>query len=97
MVPLQGREEKLFAIIEALKDIAKVRKVSVSQCALNWLVSKAWVSSVIIGARTMEQLKDNLKTINWALNEDELAKLDEVSSFDLGYPYKMIELFQRGR
>ncbi len=97
VVPLQGREERLFAIIDSVTEIAKARKVSVSQVSLNWLVSKLWVSSVIIGARTMTQLRDNLKTVSWALTEEEVAKLDEASAFDLGYPYSMIELFQRGR
>lgn len=97
VVPLHGREEKLFAIVDALQEIAKSRRASPSQVALNWLLSKPWVSSVIIGARTMAQLKDNLKCTNWKLSQEEVAKLDEVSSFDLGYPYRMIELFQRNR
>ena len=97
VVPLHGREEKLFAIVDTIIEIAKAHHATPSEVALNWLLAKPWVSSVIIGARTMKQLKDNLRCARWKLAEEDVARLDEVSAFDVGYPYKMIELFQRNR
>ncbi len=95
VVPLN--EQKLFMIMDVVLDIAKKREISASQVALNWLLKKPAVSSVIIGARTLKQLTDNLKCVSWELEDDEISRLEQVSSFELGYPYKMIELFQRNR
>jgi aryl-alcohol dehydrogenase-like predicted oxidoreductase len=95
VVPLD--ENALFATVDALAEIAKTRDVTPSQVALNWLLSKPVVASVIIGARTMEQLEDNLMAAEWTLGGDEQDALDKVSDFDQGYPYTMIAAFQRNR
>jgi aryl-alcohol dehydrogenase-like predicted oxidoreductase len=82
-------EEKGYDIVEELDKIAKAHKATVAQAALNYLLAKEGVSSVIIGARTPGQLEDNLKTTNWELTAEEVARLDEISQPIPTYPYWM--------
>ncbi len=79
--------EKLYDIIDVLVAIAEERSVSAAQVALAWLLSRDTVSSVVIGARTNEQLKDNLLAANIKLSEQELSMLEKVSRPPLLYPY----------
>jgi aryl-alcohol dehydrogenase-like predicted oxidoreductase len=79
--------ERGFEVVAVAAEIASARGVSVAQVALNWLVRKPWVSSVIIGARREEQLRDNLAAASWTLSDEELARLDEVSEPPVPYPY----------
>ena len=79
-------KDKGYDIVEVLSAIASDHKVSVAQIALAWVLANKTVTSVIIGARKMEQLEDNLGTVDVALSADELAKLDEVSRLPLPYP-----------
>ena len=74
-----------------MREIATAKRVSVSLVALAWLLSKPYVTSVIIGAKTMEQLDDNLGATEVTLDESELAKLNEVSALAPEYPAWMIE------
>jgi aryl-alcohol dehydrogenase-like predicted oxidoreductase len=76
-----------WATIDVLREIAREREVSVAQVSINWLLGKPGVSSVIVGARTPEQLKDNLSTASWELTESEMERLDGVSQRPLPYPY----------
>ena len=82
-------EEKGFDIVEELDKIAKAHKATVAQAALNYLLAKEGVSSVIIGARTPEQLADNLKTTGWEMSAKEVSRLDEMSKPLPIYPYWM--------
>ncbi len=86
---LQVDEEKGFDIVEELDKIAKAHKATVAQAALNYLLAKEGVSSVIIGARTPEQLADNLKTTDWEMSAEEVERLDEISQPVPVYPYWM--------
>jgi len=86
---LQLDEEKGFDIVEELDRIAKVHNATVAQAALNYLLAKEGVSSVIIGARTPEQLADNLKTTDWEMSVEEVSRLDEMSQPVPVYPYWM--------
>lgn len=79
-------EEKGYDVVEVLCEIAGGRGVSPAQVALNWVRSKPWVTSVIIGARTMDQLADNLNAATWDLPPAEVQRLDEVSAPSLPYP-----------
>jgi aryl-alcohol dehydrogenase-like predicted oxidoreductase len=63
--------------------------------ALAWLLAKPAVTSVIFGARSIEQLDDNLKAAELALSADDVQKLDDASAFDVGYPYKFIANIQK--
>ncbi|MEM6931426.1 MAG: aldo/keto reductase, partial [Myxococcota bacterium] len=77
-------------VVEALVEVADAVERSPSQVALAWLLSKPEVSSVIIGARTTEQLDDNIGATGLTLNDAHLAKLDEASAIPMGYPYDFI-------
>ena len=82
-------KERGFDIVDALQPIAEAHGVSVAQVALAWLLGKDAVTSVIIGARRMDQLEDNLASVDLQLTADEMAALDEVSRLPVAYPYWM--------
>jgi aryl-alcohol dehydrogenase-like predicted oxidoreductase len=79
--------DKLYDIVDALVEIAEGRGVSAAQVALAWLLGRPSVASVIIGARTDEQLADNLGAAELGLSEEERRRLDEVSAPPLIYPF----------
>ncbi len=85
--PPVSNEEQLFDTIEVLVEIATAKGVSAAQIALSWLLGRSAVSSVIIGARTDEQLKDNLGAVDVSLTIEERQRLDKVSAPPLLYPY----------
>ncbi len=77
-------------VVGVLGEIARGRAGrTASQVALNWIARKAGVSSIIIGARTAEQLKDNLAASSWSLGEAEIVALDQASAVPTPYPYNM--------
>jgi aryl-alcohol dehydrogenase-like predicted oxidoreductase len=84
--PVRTRE-KLYDTVEVLVDIAGAHGASPAQVALAWLLGRPAVTSVIIGARTDEQLLDNLGGASLQLSRDERAALDKVSAPELIYPY----------
>lgn len=94
---LQFDEENGFDIVDELEKIAKNHKATIAQAALNYLLRKRGVSSVIIGARTKEQLIDNLKTTDWEMTTEEVAKLDELSAPTKVYPYWMLQRLVQDR
>ncbi len=79
--------DRLFATIDVLREIASGRGVSGAQVALAWLLTRSTVTSVIVGARTDEQLADNLAAASLELTADEVAALEQVSRQPLQYPY----------
>ncbi|MFN8670912.1 MAG: aldo/keto reductase [Candidatus Sericytochromatia bacterium] len=90
-------KEKSFDCIDVLKEIAKNRNVSVAQIALAWCVAQKRITSVIIGAKSQEQLLDNIKSVEIKLTSEELAKLDEVSKLNQEYPGWMLDFQSRER
>ncbi|WP_340116292.1 aldo/keto reductase [Pelagibius sp. 7325] len=80
-------EERLFAIVDVLDDIAAETGRTLPQIALNWLLQRPTVSSVIIGARNEQQLRDNLGAVGWNLSAEQVARLDAVSAVEAPYPY----------
>ncbi len=80
-------QERLYDIIEVLVEIADARGCSAAQVALAWLLGRPAVTSLVIGARTEEQLALNLKAAELELSAEERAKLDAVSAPPLLYPY----------
>jgi aryl-alcohol dehydrogenase-like predicted oxidoreductase len=80
-------EDRLYDIVDVLVEIGEGHGVSAAQVALAWLLGRPGVSSVVIGARTDEQLADNLAAADLELGEDDRARLDEVSAPPLLYPY----------
>jgi aryl-alcohol dehydrogenase-like predicted oxidoreductase len=79
-------KERAWKCIDAMREIAKAHDVSVAQVALAWILSKPFVTTVIIGAKTMEQLDDNLAAAKLTLTAAEIAALDEVSKLPPEYP-----------
>jgi aryl-alcohol dehydrogenase-like predicted oxidoreductase len=83
----QVEEEYLYKVVDALDAVAAETGKSVPQIALNWLLARPSVSSIIIGARNEEQLRDNLGALDWQLSPDQIARLDAASDRPLAYPY----------
>lgn len=79
-------KEKGYDIVEVMKKIAKAHSVSVAQVALAWVLANEAVTSVIIGARNLKQLDDNIGAVDVELTDEDLDALDEVSSIPLAYP-----------
>jgi aryl-alcohol dehydrogenase-like predicted oxidoreductase len=80
-------QERLYGIIDAIDAVARENGRTVPDIALNWLLRKPTVSSVIIGARNEEQLRQNLTAADWALTQEQVARLDEASEQTPPYPY----------
>ena len=80
-------EDKLYDIVDVVVEVAKGRGVSPAQVALAWLLERPAVTSVVVGARTGEQLADNLGAADLSLTQEERARLDAVSQPPLLYPY----------
>ncbi|EJL53593.1 putative oxidoreductase, aryl-alcohol dehydrogenase like protein [Rhizobium sp. CF122] len=84
----RNAQERTWAIIETVEAIAKARGVGMAQIALAWTAARPAVTSVILGARTSEQLADNLAAAKLSLSEEEMTKLSEVSQPHVAdYPY----------
>lgn len=88
----QGRR-----VVEVVEEIAVGRGVSAAQVGLNWIVRKAGVSSILIGARTTSQLQDNLAAATWSLTDAEITRLDEVSAVAPPYPYYVHRMYMADR
>jgi aryl-alcohol dehydrogenase-like predicted oxidoreductase len=80
-------DEHLYRVVEALDAVAEETGKTVPQIAINWLLQRPTVSSVIIGARNEEQLRQNLGAVGWALTSDQMKKLDAASEVTAPYPY----------
>jgi len=80
-------DEKLFDIVDVLDEIAGETGKTVPQIALNWLTTRPTVSSVIIGARNEEQLRQNLGAVGWTLTAEQIARLDKASAVTAPYPH----------
>ena len=80
-------EQKAYAILDAIGDIARARGGTVPQVALNWVLRRQSVSSVLIGAKNEQQLRDNLAAAAWELSAEEITRLNEVSAIPFSYPY----------
>ncbi len=83
--------EKGYVIVDALEKIANNHNASISQAALNYLLRKPVVSSVLVGATKPHQLEDNLKTTEWEMSADEVSHLDELSKLNPIYPHWMLQ------
>jgi aryl-alcohol dehydrogenase-like predicted oxidoreductase len=87
-------DEYLYKVVDALDAIAAEAGKTVPQVALNWLLRKPTIASVIIGARKEQQLRDNLIAATFTLTEAQVAKLDEASAPQIAYPYWHQRQFQ---
>jgi aryl-alcohol dehydrogenase-like predicted oxidoreductase len=88
----------LYRVVDALEAVARETERTVPQVAINWLLQRPTVSSVIIGARNEAQLIDNLGAVGWTLTSAQIARLDTASAVEAPYPhfpYRRQEAFAR--
>jgi aryl-alcohol dehydrogenase-like predicted oxidoreductase len=83
----QVADEYLYNVVDAIDKIAGETGKTVPQIALNWLLQRPTVSTLVIGARNEEQLRANLGTIGWKLSAEQIARLDAASETPPIYPY----------
>ncbi|MFD5892969.1 aldo/keto reductase [Streptomyces sp. NPDC060366] len=90
----RGRDnEETWRVVETVQAIADETEHTPSQVALRWLLDRPGVTAPIIGARTHDQLTDNLGAVGWELTEAQTARLDEASARPLPYPYNVLSRF----
>ena len=82
--------ERNWKILDAVTAVAKRREATAAAVSLAWPLARPEVSSVIVGARSVTQLKDNLAALDVKLAADDVRELDEASKLDRGYPYNFI-------
>jgi aryl-alcohol dehydrogenase-like predicted oxidoreductase len=87
-------DEYLYKVVDALEAVATEVGKNIPQVALNWLLRKPTIASVIIGARTEQQLRDNLAAASFTLTPAQVAKLDATSEPQAAYPYWHQRQFQ---
>lgn len=80
-------EDKLYDIVDVLDELAEETGRTIPQIAINWLLRRPTVSSVIIGARNEEQLRQNLGAVGWSLTAEQIARLDRASGRTPAYPH----------
>jgi aryl-alcohol dehydrogenase-like predicted oxidoreductase len=80
-------DEHVYRVVDAIDEIAGETGKSVSQIALNWLLQRPTVATLIVGARTEAQLRENLGAVGWSLTTEQINKLDAASQVTLSYPY----------
>jgi aryl-alcohol dehydrogenase-like predicted oxidoreductase len=83
----QMSDDYLYKVVDALDEVAKETGKTVPQIALNWLLQRPSISTVIFGARNEEQLRQNLAAVGWNLSPEQIAKLDAASQVTPVYPY----------
>jgi aryl-alcohol dehydrogenase-like predicted oxidoreductase len=83
----QVPDDHLFDVVDVLDEISAETGHTVPQIAINWLLGRPTVSTVVIGARNEQQLRDNLGAVGWSLTDDQIARLDAVSERPPPYPY----------
>ncbi len=91
----QIEDEYLFQVVDALDEIAAETGKTIPQIALNWLLQRPTVSTIIVGARNEDQLRQNLGAVGWNLTAEQVAKLDKASERPKIYPYWHQDGFSR--
>ncbi|MCM3442488.1 aldo/keto reductase [Metabacillus halosaccharovorans] len=87
--------EKNFAILEAVQEIAHSLDKTPAQVALRWLLQKEEITSPIFGASSLEQFEENMGSIGWELTAEQWNQLDEISKLPSEYPTRFLEKFKR--
>ncbi|MGV3538416.1 MAG: aldo/keto reductase [Rufibacter sp.] len=90
-------KEKAYDIIDVLVEVGKMHKVSAAEVALAWVRQQKGVTSTIIGAKKVEQLKSNIHSTSVHLLPEEISQINQASQHDLGYPNWMVERQMTGR
>lgn len=84
-------DEHLFRVVDVLLELSRETGRAVPQIAVNWLLQRPTVATVIIGARNEQQLRQNLRAVGWSLTPDQMARLDAASFRSAPYPYYLYE------
>src|SRR5262249_3034466 len=87
-----ARTGRTYAVIDELEVIAKAHDTNVASVALAWLGAQPAVSSIIIGARRLSQLDDNVRAVDVQLSAEELARLSKLTTPRLGFPQSMLDM-----
>ena len=95
--PEQRESELTWRVVEALLAIGIKRQKTPAQVALNWLLQQPGMTAPILGARTMDQLRDNMGAAGWSLSPEEMDRLERESAIPLPYPYRFVERYTRRR
>ena len=95
--PEQRASELTWRVIDTLVALGEEYGKTPAQVALKWLLQQPGVTSPIIGARTLEQLEDNLGSTGWSLSAEDIEKLNTASAVPLPYPYSFIKRYTRKR
>ena len=88
-------QEYLYRVVDALDAVAAETGKTVPQIALNWLLQRPTVATIVIGARNEEQLRQNLGAVGWNLTSEQVARLDAASKKTIAYPYWHQDGFDR--
>jgi aryl-alcohol dehydrogenase-like predicted oxidoreductase len=91
----QVADDYLYRVMDALDEVSRETAKTIAQIALNWLLQRPSVATVIIGARNEEQLRQNLGATGWALTPEQIARLDAASKQSPAYPYWHQRQFER--
>ncbi len=91
----QIEDEYLFGVVDALDAVAEETGKTVPQIALNWLLGRPTVATVVVGARNEAQLRQNLGAVGWSLTPEQVARLDAASARPKAYPYWHQDGFSR--
>ena len=91
LMRMRIQEERIFAVAHAVQDLAEDLGKTMAQVALNWVLHRPGVTAPILGARTVAQIDDNLGAVGWKLDADALARLEDASAIERGYPYDFID------
>lgn len=95
--PEQRESELTWRVIDTLIEIGKNRERTPAQVALNWLLHQPGITTAILGARTLDQLKENLGCVGWKLSDGEMKRIETSSEIAVPYPYRFIERYTRKR
>ncbi len=82
-----NNNEKTWALLDAMQEIATAEGKTVAQVALNWLLQRHGVTAPILGVRSLAQLDENMGAAGWSLNHEEMKRLENASMPDVSYPY----------
>jgi aryl-alcohol dehydrogenase-like predicted oxidoreductase len=93
--PEQRASKPAWQVIDALLDVGKKSGKTPAQIALNWILQQSGRVVPILGARTVDQLKDNLGCAGWSLNREELESLSAASSMPLPYPHRFVARYAK--
>lgn len=88
-------DDYLYRVVDALEAVATEAGKTIPQVALNWLTHRPTVTSVIVGASTQEQLRENLRSVDWTLTREQIATLNESSSIIAPYPHFLYQAVRR--